>query len=209
MIQPVFFYLVALAVLSTAWYAVSSQKLLNAALALALSFFAIGGLYFMLGAPYLGMLQILINAGAIPIVTVFIIMMTQSRLIRVKGPGTIIGAVLAVIVFANAMAAFILRFNTYGGQSLGTDVNVASSGKLGELLLSSPETMGQNGTLLAFEVASVVLLVAMIGAIVVTKREGETIKGEVGVLSEVDKPVVQGELERPAMTIEQDRKAGA
>ncbi len=59
MIQATFFYLVALAVISTAWYAVSSSKLLNAALSLALSFFAIGGLFFMLGVPFLGMLQIL------------------------------------------------------------------------------------------------------------------------------------------------------
>ena len=217
MIQPVFFYLIALAVLYFAWYAVSGEKLLNAALALAFSFFAIGGLYFLLGVPFLGMLQILINAGAIPIVTVFIIMMTQSRIIRVKSPVNVVGAIIAIIAFANALAVFIIRYTGYTAQSgagAGTDVANVSSGKIGELLLSSPETMGQNGTLLAFEVASVVLLVAMVGAIVLTKREGETIKGEVGVISDVEKPVLLGELDRPALTIEQEldlerRKAGA
>ena len=85
-LNTVFFYLIALGVLSAAIYSVTSTKLLNAALALALSFFAVGGLFFMLGAPFLGVLQVLINAGAIPIVTVFIIFMTQSRRVTRQPP---------------------------------------------------------------------------------------------------------------------------
>jgi NADH-quinone oxidoreductase subunit J len=204
MIQATFFYLVALAVISTAWYAVSSSKLLNAALSLALSFFAIGGLYFMLGVPFLGMLQILINAGAIPIVTIFIIMMTQSRRIKLSSPINQIAAFGAMFVLAVGVTTFIYRYATGTSTTFANTVAATGSGKLGEALLSSPETNGINGSLLAFEVASIILTVAMVGAIVLTKRDGETIKGDVGVLSEVDKPVNAGELLRPAMTVEAD-----
>jgi NADH-quinone oxidoreductase subunit J len=204
MIQATFFYLVALAVISTAWYSVSSSKLLNAALSLALSFFAIGGLYFMLGVPFLGMLQILINAGAIPIVTIFIIMMTQSRRIKLSSPVNQVAAFGTMFVFAVGITTFIYRYANAGLAQSSNSISAIAGGKLGEVLLSSPETNGINGTLLAFEIASVILTVAMVGAIVLTKRDGETIKGDVGMLSDVEKPVKAGELLRPAMTVEQE-----
>jgi NADH-quinone oxidoreductase subunit J len=201
-VNAIFFYLIALAVLVTAIYAVTASKLLNAALSLALSFFAIGGLFFLLGTPFLGMLQILINAGAIPIVTVFILFMTQSRQVRLKSPLSAVTAFIAFVPLGVALGAYLFRSWNAGAGS--TTVTAVSPAKIGEHLLSAPETTGINGTLLAFEVASVILLVAMVGAIVLTKRDGETIKGEVGVLSEVDKPVRAGELERPAVTIERE-----
>jgi NADH-quinone oxidoreductase subunit J len=195
MVNPVFFYLISLAIISTAIYAVSSSKLLNAALSLALSFFSIGMLYFMLGTPFMGMLQFLINAGAIPIVTVFIIFMTQSRVLKLKSPATAVTAIAAMVMLAIGFAVYMSR----SGSSLNAqNVTPVSGAMLGEKLLGSMETTGKVGTLFAFEIASVLLLVAMVGAIILTKREGETIKGNVGVLSEVEKSVTQGELETPA-----------
>jgi NADH-quinone oxidoreductase subunit J len=203
-INAVFFYLVALGVLATAIYAVASPKLLNAALSLALSFFAVGGLFFMLGNPFLGILQVLINAGAIPIVTVFIIFMTQSRRARLRSPLNALVALGAIVVLGGALWSFWNTTYQTNSQSQAPQVNVigVSSRDIGQRLLSAPEVNGENGSLLAFEIASVLLLVAMVGAIILTQREGETIKGEVGVLSEVDKPVAAGALERPAATIE-------
>jgi NADH-quinone oxidoreductase subunit J len=195
MVNPVFFYLISLAIISTAIYAVSSSKLLNAALSLALSFFAIGMLYFMLGTPFMGMLQFLINAGAIPIVTVFIIFMTQSRVLKLKSPATAVTAIGAIVLLA---IGFVVYMSRAGSSFNGQNVTPVSGAMIGEKLLGSAETTGKVGTLFAFEIASVLLLVAMVGAIILTKREGETIKGNVGVLSEVEKSVTQGELETPA-----------
>ena len=197
-VNTVFFYLVALGILSTAIYAVSSPKLLNAALSLALSFFAIGGLYFMLGNGFLGVLQILINAGAIPIVTVFIIFMTQSRRIRLRSNLNAAAALLAIVVLAGSLWSFWNRFQG-SATTQGKQITATTTAELGTKLLS----VDNGGTLLAFEIASVLLLLAMVGAIVLTKRDGETIKGDVGVLSEVSLPVTGGALERPAATIEQ------
>lgn len=198
-VNTVFFYLVALGVLSTAIYAVASPKLLNAALSLALSFFAIGGLYFMLGNGFLGMLQILINAGAIPIVTVFIIFMTQSRRVRLRSNLNAVAAGLAIIVLAGSFWSFWTRYQQ-GSAFQEKQITQTTTVELGTRLLSA------NGTLLAFEIASVLLLLAMVGAIVLTKRDGETIKGDVGILSEVARTVTGGALERPAATIEQASK---
>ncbi len=207
-LNTVFFYLIALGVLGAAIYSVTSGKLLNAALSLALSFFAVGGLFFMLGAPFLGVLQVLINAGAIPIVTVFIIFMTQSRRIKLRSQLNAFVAVGVAVVFGASLWAFWNNFSRQPSTQV-KGISVTSSKALGEKLLSAEGVNGQSGTLFAFEVASVLLLVAMTGAIVLTKREGESIKGQVGVLSEVDKPVSGGQLERPAMTMEQAEKGVA
>ncbi len=194
-VNTVFFYLVALGILSTAIYAVASPKLLNSAVSLAFSFFAIGGLFAMLGNTYLFILQFLINAGAIPIVTVFIIMMTQSRRIRLRSNLNAAAALLAIVVLAGSLWSF---WNRYQGSAVtqGKQITPTPTPELGVKLLSA------DGTLLAFELASVLLLLAMIGAIVLTKRDGETIKGDVGVLSDVGSSVTSGELARPAATIE-------
>ncbi len=201
-INIIFFLLIGLLVLSAAIFAVTTPKLINAALWLALSFFGISGLYFMLATPFLGMIQFLINAGAIPIVTIFILVLTQSRQVRLKSPLNAVTAFIAFVPLALALGAYLFRSFNLGAGS--TTVTAVSPAKIGEHLLSSPETTGINGTLLSFEVASVILLVAMVGAIVLTKRDGETIKGDVGVLSEVDKSVRDGELLPPAMTYERE-----
>ena len=137
----------------------------------------------------------MINAGAIPVVTVFIIFMTQSRVLKLKTPATAVAALGAIGLTAIGFFVYMQR----AGASLnGNSVTLITSKKIGEKLIGSPETTGTTGTLFAFEIASVLLLVAMVGAIILTKREGETIKGSVGVLSEVEKSVTQGELENPA-----------
>ena len=200
-LNTVFFYLIALGVLSAAIYSVTSTKLLNAALSLALSFFAVGGLFFMLGAPFLGVLQVLINAGAIPIVTVFIIFMTQSRRIKLRSNLNALIAVGGVALLGASLWSFWNNTTKIPATQLH-GISLTSSKALGQALLSAEGVNGQSGTLFAFEVASVLLLVAMTGAIILTKREGETIKGQVGVLSEVDAPVSRGQLERPAVTME-------
>ncbi len=178
------FYLISLVIVFTAIYAVASYKLLNAALMLALCFFSIGGLYILLGAPFLGFLQILINAGAIPIMTVFIIMMTQSRISRMKSPMTAVVALLGLGALMVSIFDILVRFfppaNIYAAAA-----NEVGVRKIGERLLAA------DGTLFPFEIVSVLLLVAMVGAIALAKREGETIKGEVGMLENIE-PVSKG-----------------
>jgi NADH-quinone oxidoreductase subunit J len=200
-LNTVFFYLFALGVLSTAIYAVTSTKLLNAALSLALCFFGVGFLFWMLGAGFLAVLQILINAGAIPIVTVFIIFMTQSRRITLRSNLNAVAAIGGVLLLGASLWAF-WNTNTRNTLTQTRGITPTETRALGEALLSAEGVNGRSGTLLAFEVASVLLLVAMVGAIVLTKREGETIKGQVGMLNEVDQPVAAGQLDRPAVNAE-------
>ncbi|HEX2863722.1 MAG TPA: NADH-quinone oxidoreductase subunit J [Deinococcales bacterium] len=193
-INPLAFWLISIVVVFAAIYSVSGSKLLNAALALALSFFAIGGLYALLGAPFLAVLQVLVNAGAIPIVTVFIIMMTQSRTVSLGSRSLwyYLAALAALVVVAVRYVPLMDSFARNRGVAL-TTASPAPTKNIGTLLLSSPVTNGVPGTLFAFEMASAILLVAMIGAIILAKREGETIKGHVGVLAEVENSVREGE----------------
>ncbi|WP_456445363.1 NADH-quinone oxidoreductase subunit J [Deinococcota bacterium DY0809b] len=148
------FYALAAFVLVFAILAVTTASMVRAALSLAITFFLIAGLYLLLGSPALAAIQFMVNASAIPIMTLFIIMMTQSR--TSAGPRS---WQIAAGLLAAAAALVFFKGNVGHGD--------------GQITPVSPETLGVNllqAALLPFEVASVLLLLAMVGAIVLARR---------------------------------------
>ncbi len=151
------FAILAGLILAGALVVVFSSNIVRAAVALAFTFFLIAGLYFMLGSPMLAVVQFAVNAAAIPILTLFIIMMTRSRSVRPASGIFVLVALAVVIAFAGGLWAYL------GGAE--TQVFPVSPEGIGLRLLSV--------TLLPFEVASVLLLLAMVGAIVLARRVEE------------------------------------
>lgn len=148
------FYVLAAFVLVFAIFAVTTASMVRAAFSLAITFFLIAGFYLLLGSPALAAIQFMVNASAIPIMTLFIIMMTQSRNSAAPRSWQIVTGLLAA-------AAALVFFKGHIGQGDGQITPV------------SPETLGVNllqAALLPFEVASVLLLLAMVGAIVLARR---------------------------------------
>jgi len=153
-VSAVGFAILAGLVLAGALVVVLSENVVHAAVALAFTFFFIAGLYLMLGSPMLAVIQFAVNAAAIPILTIFIIMTTQSRRVRpASGALYLIAVVLA--------GAFLYGLWGLLGAPQTAFRPVSPEG-LGARLLSV--------TLLPFEVASVLLLLAMVGAIVLARR---------------------------------------
>ncbi len=148
------FYLLAVFIIAFAVVAVTATNMVRAAFSLAVTFFLIAGLYLMLGSPTLAAIQFMVNASAIPIMTLFIIMMTQSR----TTPTPRLWQMVLGFIAAAAVLGF-LRAAVEHGESQTT---AASTAVLGEGLLSA--------ALLPFEVASVLLLLAMVGAIALARR---------------------------------------
>lgn len=174
------FYLVSALVLGFAVLAVTAANLVRAALALAFSFFSVAGIFWLLGSPFLAVLQLVINAGAIPIVTIFIVMMTQSRTSRLRTPVTALGALFLVLPLAAVLLAFALPLRApaqpvaLGVERLGVEL-LRLPGQT--VRLSTGEVMVvQGGTLVPFEVASVILLVALVGAIILARRSETTLR---------------------------------
>ncbi len=154
----VVFYLLSVVCLGGAVGVVMSRNVVHAALLLLVSLMAVSGLYLLLLAEFLALVQVLIYGGAITIVVLFVIMLTRAQEFRSMSanPQWRLAIVTAFGVFVLLAAAIIKGAPTETvRQSLGFK-------ELGNSLFTD--------WAVPFEVASLVLLVALIGAIVIARE---------------------------------------
>ncbi|GGA12237.1 NADH:ubiquinone oxidoreductase subunit J [Paenibacillus marchantiophytorum] len=157
------FFIFALLAIGGAIFMISFTKVVHMVIAVALTFISLAGLYIILEAEFLAFVQILIYAGAISILMIFGIMMTKHRGAEEEPRRpwheglAIIGAIslFGVLFYAIQKTTFV---------SSGTlDAGKDNTLEIGKLLY--------NEHVIPFEIMSVLLTVAFIGAIVVAKRE--------------------------------------
>jgi NADH-quinone oxidoreductase subunit J len=133
-----------------------------------LNFSTIAVFYLLLGAPFLAMVQVTVYAGAIMVLFLFVIMLLGAE--QLRSTQTITWQQpLAFVLGAILLAETVYLFFTTGGQSTPLPPLATLASDFG-----SPTAIGEllfNQYLLPFEVTSVLLLVAMVGAIVLTKSE--------------------------------------
>lgn len=148
---------------------VVSRNVVHSALLMSGSFLGISGFFVMLNAPVLAAFQVLIYVGAVTVVILFGVMFTQKPQVR-RYRGIInrqFWAGLFVAAGVGAFLAYVLSIEDWGSASAGNGPrDVAAFGR--DLLGVSP---GAGIFTLLFEVASVLLLVAVIAAIVVSYRK--------------------------------------
>jgi NADH-quinone oxidoreductase subunit J len=167
-----FVVLAAVAVASAAGLLVS-RNTVYAALFLVLNFATVAVFYLILGAPFIALAQVTIYAGAIMVLFLFVIMLLGADRLP---PGQVLpwqrptAIVLAAVLLAEAGFLLFQRMQITAGLA-NPDVSVNTTQALQDL---GKMLFGQY--LLPFEVTSVLLLVAMVGVIVLTKKE----KGEPG-----------------------------
>jgi NADH-quinone oxidoreductase subunit J len=142
---------------------VTMRNLFRAALFLVLSFIGVAGFYILLEAEFLAMIQILVYVGAISILIIFAIMLSRSMMspeFKARNEQWLIGLVAAVALFA-VLAYILLQVNWPTAPSeVGTDL----ISELGQALVSPEQYV------LVFEVASVLLLVALVGAVIIARE---------------------------------------
>jgi NADH-quinone oxidoreductase subunit J len=154
------FWVLAITTIGCALMVAAVRELIQAVLFLALAFVGVAGIYIVLSADFVAVVQVLIYAGAIAVLMTFAVMLTPSADRKnsetaFQGPAAILaGLVLAVIVF--------VIFDT-DWQISSRAAFPATTASLGEAFLKP--------YVVPFEVASVLLMTAMIGAIVLTKEE--------------------------------------
>ncbi len=155
------FYLLGVICLGGALGVVVSRNVVHAALLLLVSLMGVAGLFLLLLAEFLALVQVLIYGGAITVVVLFVIMLTRVQEFRAMrdNPQWPLAVVAALAVFG-LLAAAIIK----GAPSENTRSSVAFS-ELGESLFTQ--------WAVPFEVASLVLLVALIGAIVIAREREE------------------------------------
>ena len=147
---------------------VLSRSVVHSALFMSGAFLGIAGFFVLLNAPALAAFQVLIYVGAVTVVILFGIMFTQKP--QVRHYRTIISRQLwpgfFVTLGVGAFLAYVVTIQDWAGLAPGNGLRTIE--ELGENLLGvngAPQIFG-----LLFEVASVLLLVAVIAAIVVSRR---------------------------------------
>jgi NADH-quinone oxidoreductase subunit J len=168
-----FIVLAAVAVVSAIGLLVS-RNTIYAALFLVLNYATVAVFYLLLGAPFIALVQVTVYGGAIMVLFLFVIMLLgaeklpRGKVLPWQHPMAI---GLAVVLLAEAGLLLFKRLTTISTPLANPDVSVNTTEAL--------RTLGMllfNQYLLPFEVTSILLLVAMVGAIVLTKKE----KGEQG-----------------------------
>jgi NADH:ubiquinone oxidoreductase subunit 6 (subunit J) len=163
------FVFLASMTLACALGVVLSRNVVHSALFMSGSFLAIAGFFVVLNAPALAAFQVLIYVGAVTVVILFGIMFTQRP--QVRRLRTIINrqtwSGLVATLGIGAFLTYVLSIQDWAGTSPGNGPREVT--RLGEILLGvngAPPIFG-----LLFEVISVLLLVAVIAAIVVSRRK--------------------------------------
>ena len=170
-IQQVVFILISALTLISAVVVVTDRNLFRAAVALIGSFLGVAGLYVLLEAGFLAAAQLLVYIGAISILMIFAIMMTRRLMQTIESPFNAQpwwGLIAALLVVA-LLAVVILRTwptSEFGGPAVVPDAVLQGSTVDLGLALVSPDWY-----VLPFEVVSVLLLAALVGAVVIAWPE--------------------------------------
>lgn len=142
------------------------KNTVSSALFLVLTFFCLSVLFLLLNAPFIAALQIIIYAGAIMVMFIFVIMLIplkKPEALLKKGFHRTISLVLAILLITELGIIGIMGFGDSSKlQGIAAGKPIHDISNLGETLFTS--------YLLPFELISVLLLVAIIGAIALTKR---------------------------------------
>jgi len=177
MIVDFFFYLFAAVMLISATLVVSSRNPVHSVLFLILTFFNAAALFLIAGAEFLAMILVVVYVGAVAVLFLFVVMMLdidfeqlRGGLQRYAGIGAAVGAAL-LIEFAIALGGWKLAPNAERLSFSPTPVNVGNTEALGRVLYTD--------YIFLFQASGLVLLVAMMGAIVLTLRERKTSRHQV------------------------------
>jgi NADH-quinone oxidoreductase subunit J len=156
------FYVFALITVVSAFVVVFSRNIIYSAFSLLFTFFGVAGLYVLLSADFLAVTQVLIYVGGILVLLLFGVMLT-SKVVDVQMKTGTLQTIPAVIVVAGLAGVLCgIFYITDWKTAAATDLKTTAP-KLGELLMTT--------YLLPFEVASIVLLVALIGAAMIARKE--------------------------------------
>jgi NADH-quinone oxidoreductase subunit J len=162
-LEQILFVIFGVLTVGAALMVVVRRNVFHAALFLIVSFFGVAGLYVLLEAPFLAAVQLFIYVGGISILIIFAIMLTRGLMDREEPGANRQWFVAAIVAVALCLVMGWMAFNHNVGPSPGP-VPENTITLLGSALVDP------QGLVLPFEVASVLLLVALIGAATIARE---------------------------------------
>lgn len=167
MAQAIVFYTLSALILGFAVAVISARSTVHSVLYLVADFLLVAALYVVLGAEFVAVIQVLVYAGGIVVLYLFVVM-----LVSLKRPAETysdprrrgrVGLVLSGVVLGELVAILLYSVSHPTPPAAVATAGIGNTEQVGWLLYTD--------YLIPFEVASILLLVAMIGAIVLAKRE--------------------------------------
>ena len=176
LVHSIFFYFFSIIAIFSSLMVITSRNTVNSVFFLILDFISVGCLFIMVGAEFLGMIILIVYVGAVAVLFLFVVMMLnvaeqkQSWFIGQKSTHLPRGLIVSVLIFLELLVVV-------GGWKYKEDVMSSST-----LILSDISNTHQLGLvmytdyILYFQLAGIILLLSMIGAILLTFREREGVK---------------------------------
>ncbi len=177
-VQAIAFYLLAAVMLASALAVVFARNPVHSVLFLIAAFFSAAGLFVLLGAEFLAMLLVIVYVGAVAVLFLFVVMMLDVDFAALKEGFTRylpLGALVAGVA-AIEMAVVALAIGAQGAAGKNLAPMASAAG------VSNAETIGRvlyTNYVYYFQAAGLVLLVAMIGAIVLTLKHKPGVRRQV------------------------------
>jgi NADH-quinone oxidoreductase subunit J len=156
------FYLVAIVTVGSAAMVAFSRNIIYSAFSLLGTFAGVAGIYVLLGADFVAAVQLLIYVGGILVLILFAVMLTH-RITDVQITNRAAGRIPGLVLVAVLLALLIQTIRETPWAKAKEIVYAPTSAKIGDMFLQE--------YLLPFELASLVLLAALIGAVVLARKE--------------------------------------
>ncbi len=164
--QVVFFVLAAVAAFA-AVMVILQRNPVNSALYLILNFFCLSGLYLTLNAQFIAMVQVLVYAGAIMVLFLFVIMLLNlgddKRLREHLGVRTYLGIGFSVGLVLELLYIFVYQSGNTMIEQSSNSVEIGTVEYIGKVLFSK--------FIFPFEITSLLLLAAIVGAVILAKKK--------------------------------------
>ena len=174
--HSIFFYFFSIIAIFSSLMVITSRNTVNSVFFLILDFISVGCLFIMVGAEFLGMIILIVYVGAVAVLFLFVVMMLnvaeqkQSWFIGKKSTHIPTGLIVSVLILLELLVVV-------GGWKYKD--NLMSSGTLELSNISNTHQLGlvmYTDYILYFQLAGVILLLSMIGAILLTYRKREGVK---------------------------------
>ncbi len=177
MLEALAFYFFSAILIASAIMVIAARNPVHSVLFLILSFFNAAGLFVLLGAEFLGMILIVVYVGAVAVLFLFVVMMLDIDFAELKRGalqylpfGGLVGLVM-VVELVMAGSVWVLKPAALAAKAHAMPASMTNTEALGRILYTD--------YVYYFQIAGLVLLVAMIGAIVLTLRSRPGVRRQV------------------------------
>ena len=175
--HTIFFYFFSIITVGSALMVIASKNTVHAVFFLILDFISVGCLFIMIGAEFLGMIMLIVYVGAVAVLFLFVVMMLnvaeqkQSWFRGLKSTHIPVGLIVSIIILLEVLVViggWKYKANFISTDSIVADPNFSNTYQLGSVLYTD--------YIYLFQIAGIILLLSMIGAIVLTYRKREGVK---------------------------------